>query len=521
MKMKVTTIKSLLLVTIISVFLAACSGTNEDNTNSSGENTNGSEETTKTIEGGTVRIAMSTEVDNLDPYQSAATDTSSMMNNVFDGLLDTNEAGELVPAIAKSYKISDDGLAYTFQLNEGVVFHDGSELTAEDVVYSYSKLAGLNGGEPLNSQFAIIESIEAPSDLEVVIKLKEKNSAFLAANIIAIVPSDYEEQSTKPVGAGPFKFEEYTVGQELRLSKNEDYYNKDKIPHVDEIQFKIMPDSESAILAMQAGDIDIIPGISSQGLLQLGDAINTVSGPQNMVQLMALNNNVQPLNDVRVRKAINLAIDKDTIIDTVAEGKGTKLGSNFSPAMDFYYESGLEDVYAPDTDEAKSLLAEAGLEDGFTLELTVPSDYQFHVDTAQVIAEQLGKIGIKVDINLIEFSSWLETVYTNEQYQATIIGFTGKLDPYEILRRYTSDYGKNFVNFSNPDYDALISQALAATDKNKMADIYKEAQRMLTEQAASVFIMDPDRTIAMKKGLEGLKMYPVQKYNLEDLQFTE
>ncbi|RKQ35911.1 ABC transporter substrate-binding protein [Oceanobacillus halophilus] len=508
---------------VIAFVLAACSGSNTSDTGEAVQEGNNPTESANSQPGteNVLRIAMSTEVDNLDPYISAATDTQSMMDNVFDGLLDTDESGKLVPAIAEDYEISEDGLTYTFQLKEGILFHDGSELISEDVVYSYERLSGLNGEEPLSSQFAGIENIEAPSDYEVVITLKENNSAFLAANIRPILPAGYEEQSTSPIGAGPFKFEEYQAGQQLTLVKNEDYYMQDKVPPFDKVQFIVMPDPESAVLAMQAGEIDVIPGVTPQGMMQLGESVNTVSGPQNMVQLMALNNEVEPLDDVNVRKAINLAIDKDMIIETVADGMGTKLGSNFSPAMDFYYEAGLEDYYQPNIEEAKALLADAGYADGFDLELTVPSDYQFHVDTAQVVVEQLSQIGINVEIKLIEFSSWLETVYQDAQYESTIVSFTGKLDPYEVLVRYISDYQSNFVNYNNPEYDALIEQAVASTDENEMADLYKQAQRLLTEDAASVYIMDPDRTYALRSGLEGWKMYPIQKFNLEDIRVTE
>ncbi|MEG0641711.1 MAG: ABC transporter substrate-binding protein, partial [Clostridium sp.] len=133
------------------------------------------------------------------------------------------------------------------------------------------------------------------------------------------------------------------------------------------------------ILAMQAGEIDVLPGITEQGLMQLGDSVEVVSGPQNMVQLMALNNSFGPLSDIRVRQAINYAIDKDSIIDTVAEGKATKLGSNFSPAMDFYFEEGLENFYETNIEKAKQLMAEAGFADGFDLQLTVPSDFILRV----------------------------------------------------------------------------------------------------------------------------------------------
>lgn len=524
--MKTKWMKPLSVFAVSTMLLAGCasnSSTESNNGNStSGTNTTNTQETEETAKsGGVVRIAVATEVDNLDPYQSAATDTSSMMDNVFDGLLDTDETGELIPNLAKSYAISEDNLTYTFSLQEGVKFHDGSDFTAEDVVYSYSKLAGLETGEPMSSKFAVVEAVEAKSDYEVTVTLKEVDSSFLARNIVAIVPSDYEEQSTKPIGAGPFKFKEYKAGQELVLVKNEDYYLEGKVPKVDEVQFKMMPDAQSSILAMQAGEIDVLPGVSEQGLQQLGDSVEVVSGPQNMVQLMALNNSFGPLQDVRVRQAINYAVDKDVIINTVAEGKATKLGSNFSPAMDFYFEKGLEDYYSPNIEKAKELLAEAGYADGFDLQLTVPSDYQFHVDTAQMLANQLKEININVEIEPIEFSTWLERVYTNAEYESTVISFTGKLDPFEVVGRFVSTYPKNFMKFNDSTFDEVIAKAIKETDENAKAELYKEAQRILTEQAASVFIMDPNRSIAMANGLTGFKMYPVQKFNLEDLEFTK
>ncbi|WP_313894601.1 ABC transporter substrate-binding protein [Psychrobacillus sp.] len=519
--MKATWAKGLSYLTLTSILLAGCASNSTKTESESIGTSSGSSIEQSAKSGGVVRFAMATEVDSLDPYQSAATDTSSMMDNVFDGLFDTNEKGELIPNLADSYEISEDGLTYMFQLKEGVKFHDGSDFSAEDVVYSYSKLAGLKTGEPMNSKFAGISSIEVVSDYEVVVSLKEIDSSFIARNIVAIVPSDYEQQSKQPIGAGPFKFKEYKAGQQLVLVKNADYYLEGKTPKVDEVQFKIMPDAQSSILAMQAGEIDVLPGITEQGLMQLGDSVEVVSGPQNMVQLMALNNSFGPLSDIRVRQAINYAIDKDSIIDTVAEGKATKLGSNFSPAMDFYFEEGLENFYETNIEKAKQLMAEAGFADGFDLQLTVPSDYQFHVDTAQMLASQLQQININVKIEPIEFSTWLERVYTNAEYESTVISFTGKLDPFEVVGRFVSDYPKNFVKFDNEKFDSVLDSAVKEKDEKEKANLYKEAQRILTEEAGSVFIMDPDRSIAMANGLTGFKMFPVQKYNLEDLEFTE
>ena len=511
-------------VTLLAVIITGCGGNAQPApTGNQPENTGAATETEqpKIKEGGTVRVSIATEPDNLDPYLSAATDTSSMMDNVFDGLFEAGENGELVPAIAESYEVSEDGLTYTFKLKQDVVFHDGSALTSEDVHYSYAKLAGLDGQEPLSSKFSGVDKVEMPDEHTVIIKLKGQDAAFLAANIAAIVPKDYDKQSEKPIGAGPFKFVEYQPGQQLVLEKNADFYDKERAPKLDRVEFKIMPDANSSVLALQAGDIDMVPGVSAQGALQLGEGYTIVSGPQNMVQLMALNNSVKPLDDVRVRQAINFAVDKEVIIQTVSDGNGTPLGSNMSPAMKMYYQEGLENRYALNVEQAKALLKEAGYEDGFDLTITVPSNYQFHVDTAQVISEQLKQVGIRATLKQIEWSSWLEDVYNNAKYEATIIGLTGKLDPHEVLGRYESSYAKNFYKFSNSEFDALIEKARTELDETARADLYKQAQEILTEQAVAVFIMDPSRTVAMKHNLQGFKMYPVQKYDFAAMYFTE
>ena len=167
------------------------------------------------------------------------------------------------------------------------------------------------------------------------------------------------------------------------------------------------------------------------------------------------------------------------------------------------------------------MLFRSGYENGFDLTLTVPSNYQFHVDTAQVIADQLKNVGIKVTIKQVEWSSWLEDVYNNAKYEATIVGLTGKLDPHEVLGRYETNYAKNFFKFSNSDFDKLVNQGKTEIDEVKRVDLYKQAQTVLTEQAVAVYIMDPSRTVAMKGNLQGFKMYPVQKYNFAEMYYTE
>ncbi|NGP46667.1 ABC transporter substrate-binding protein [Bacillaceae bacterium SIJ1] len=514
------------LALLFVIVLSACNSAPEESTNSSNTsgNTNesaNSKSAEESAEDAVVRIAMSSELDSLDPHQSSGTDTGSMMNNVFDGLLDTNEAGELVPNIAKEYEVSEDNLTYTFKLVENAIFHNGEPVTAKDVVYSYSKLAGLDTGEPLSDKWAMVEKVEALGDYEVAITLDKIDSGFLARTISPIIPEGYTDQATHPIGAGPFKFVEYKIGQELVLERFDEYYMEDKVPEVKEARFVILPDEETAILAMQSGEIDIIPAISEQGVMQLGDKITTISGPQNMSVILGLNHQVEPLNDVKVRQAINMAIDKQQIIDTVFQGNATRIDSNFSPAMPVYYEDSVEGYYDLDIAGAKELLAEAGYPEGFDLTLTAPSHRAMYTDTAQMIAEQLKQINVNVIIEPIEWSTWLDRVYTQFDHESTLIGFTGKIDPYDILIRFVDGYSRNFIHYNNPAYNQAIENATLEVDETKRADYYKEAQRILTEDAASVFLLDPDRVTAMRKGLSGLKLYPMQKFNLEDLTIDE
>jgi peptide/nickel transport system substrate-binding protein len=528
MKRKLTL---LLLSVVFALILAACGSDSEENeeeaeVSAEPETETASEETeAETEEAGdedaVIRIAMVSEIDSLDPYQSSATDTEIMMANVFDGLFDTDENGELIPNLAEDYSISDDNLTYTFKLVENATFHNGEPFTAEDVVYSYSKLAGLETGEPMSDKWAVVEHVEAISDYEVEVTLEHVDSGFLARTMNAIVPAGYEDQETHPIGAGPFKFVERSVAQELVLERNEDYYMEDSVPEVKEVRFLLMPDPQTSTLAMQSGEIDIIPGINPQGLAQLGDSVETISAPSNMPVIFGLNHAVEPFDNIDVRKAMNMAVDKDEIIDTVFQGRATKLDSNFSPAMAFYYEESVEDYYEVDLDAAKDLLADAGYPDGFDFTLTVPSHATMYTDTAQILADQLSAIGVNVTIDSVEWSTWLEQVYTDFDHEATIIGLTGKVDPYDVLIRFVDGYSRNFINFNNEAYNEAIDHATQEVDDDARAEYYKEAQRILTEEAASVFLMDPDSTTVLREGLSGLKRYPIGKMNLEDITITE
>lgn len=473
------------------------------------------DETDKTI----VRINMESEPDNLDPWLSAASDTEAVFHNVFEGLVLFDETGALIPGLAKSWDISDDGLTYTFHLRDDVTFHNGKAFSAEDVVYTYEALSGLGGEEPLSSKFTNVTAINAIDDYTVELTLGEADAAFLQYTRVAVLPKGYEDQSSAPVGTGPFVFEKYVPGQMVVLEKNENYYDESRMAKIDEAQIYIMGDDSAVLTALQSGQLDAgIVYAGSADYLSGDFTIN--SSPQNMVQLFALNNSVEPFDDVRVRQAFEYAINKDQIIDGVFAGYATELYSNFSPVMSYFYNDELSDVYTYDVEKAKELMAEAGYEDGFDITITVPSNYQKHVDTAQVIAQQLKEINVNATIEPVEWGQWLEQVYTNAEYETTIVGLTGKLDPNDILGRYVSDYGKNFMKYSNPDYDKLIEEAKTASDEERV-ELFKECQKVLTEDAAAVWICDPNAIAVTRSDLKGYTFYPVSFIDLSKLYYEE
>ncbi len=498
-----------LLILAVAVSLVGCAS-------DSGENSSGVPAEPKVV-----RINTTADPDSLDPWQSAASDTEAIFHNVFEGLCLYDSAGNIIPGLAESWEISEDGKTYTFHLRKDVTFHNGKKFTSADVLYSYNQLTGLSGGEPLTKKFSMIESIEAPDEATFVAHLSAPSAAFLSLTVMAVLPEGYEEQAVTPVGTGPFRFVEYTPSQRIVLEKNEDYYDKGegdapgRMAQVDRVEVYIMDDSAAVVSALRSGQLDIAAILDAEDAKVLEGEFDIYNSPQNMVQSLFLNHEVAPFDDARVRKAVSYAVNRQEIVDGVFGGYATALPSNFSPVMAAYYNSDLEGTYEYNVEQAKALLKEAGLENGFFMTITVPANYQKHIDTAQ----QLSAVGIDAKIELIEWASWLEDVYKNANYQSTIVGLSGKLDPDSVLGRYESTYASNFFHFANEEYDELITAARVELDQEKRAEEYKRCQEILTEEAAAVYLTDPNLIVACRKDLKGFTFYPVTFYDFSTLRY--
>ena len=456
-----------------------------------------------------INIGIAQDFDSLDPDYMTAAGTKEILFNVFEGLVKPNAAGEIVPAVASSVEKTDDGLNYVFTLREGVRFHNGDPVEMEDLVYSVERRWK---GEDTAAQLgalAVIDSLETEGNTFTV-HLTEPSNEFLAAIMNAyILPADYSEQETAPVGTGPFRFVSRSVQDSLVLERFPDYWGTPA--KIDKVTFKILESAEGLVLGLQSGALDLVAHLSSDQTVQLNQAdFGIAEGSMNLVQALYLNNAEKPFDDIRVRQALCYAVDKQAVIDLAFDGYGIPLGTSMFPSFRKYYDDSLTDYYTLDLEKARTLLAEAGYPDGFDMTITVPSNYTPHVNTATVLVELLREIGVNATVQPVDWGTWLEEVYGNRKFQSTITGLTSdNMTARKLLERFGSEVGNNFTNYSNSEYDEILARAVSATDDAEQTELYRELERNLTENAANVYLQDMADLVAVRNGLKGLTFYPI------------
>lgn len=502
-------IKRVLSILIIGIFVVGLTACDKHNTTPTAVPDNGPKK------GGTVSVGITSDIDGLDPHKITSAGTREIQFNVYEGLVKVDVSGNLNPAVAEKYEISSDAKEYTFTLREGVKFSNGKAVTGADVVYSLKRLAGtLENQDPEVAKVAAMSVIDTVTASEkdgktiITIKLSQPNTELLCYLTGAIVPENYQTSDGPAPGVGPFKYESYTPLQEYVIVRNENYYNPE-IPYLDKVVFKIMTDSDAAFMQVLAGAIDIYPYLTADQAMRLPAGYRSEVGGMALVQALFVNADVKPFNDIRVRQALNYAIDRQYIIDMVGGGKGTPVCSGIFPGFAKYYDASLQTAYTKNIEKAKELLKEAGYPDGFSFTISVPSNYKFHIDTAQVVAEQLKEIGVTARVESIEWASWYSDVYKGEKYEGTIIGLDSNLAPGDILRFYPSTSSKNFMNYNNPEFDRIYNLAAAEADDAQKTAYYKQLQKMLADDAAAVFIQNPALMVAVKDTLAGYTFYPL------------
>ena len=432
-----------------------------------------------------ITVGMQLEPPHLDPTSAAAGAIDQVTYaNIFEGLTRFASDGSIVPGLAESWEISDDGLVYTFRLREGVKFHDGTTMDAEDVKFSLDRARGEDSQNAQKALFSAISEVNVIDPLTVEIRLSQPNGNLLFnlawGDAVIVAPESIGDIKTNPVGTGPFRFSNWVQGDRIEIVKNPDYWGTPA--RLDRATFKFISDPTAAFAAVMAEDVDVFTGFPAPENLAQFEAdprFQVLVGSTEGETILSTNNKMPPLDDVRVRKAIAHAIDRQAIIDGAMFGYGTPIGTHFAPHNPAYVD--LTGLSQYDPELSKKLLTEAGYPDGFTTTLKLPPP-SYARRGGEIIAAQLAAVGIKVEITNLEWAQWLEQVFRGKDYGLTIVSHT---EPFDIGIYARPDY---YFQYDNPAFQGLMEELNATTEPTKRAAILGAAQAMIAKDYVNGYL---------------------------------
>jgi ABC-type dipeptide/oligopeptide/nickel transport system permease component/ABC-type transport system substrate-binding protein len=450
---------------------------------------------------GQLVLGVPLEPPTLDPTSGAAAAVDSVVyGNLFEGLVRITQSGDIAPALAQSWEVSADGLIYTFRLRRDVRFHDGTAFDAEDVKFSLDRALAPDSTNAQKALLSAIDRVDVIDPYTVRLTLNRPSSSLLYflgwGDAVIVAAGSAADNASNPVGTGPFRFADWRRGVSIRLDRNADYWGTPAVPA--SVVFRIIGDPAAAYAAVSAGDIDAYPNYPAPENIAEFDAnpgLNVVIGATAGKVIMALNNDRPPFDDVRVRRALSHAIDRQAIIDGALFGFGEPIGSHYSRQGRAYTD--LSDRYPHDPARARALLAEAGFADGFSATLRLPPR-PYARRSGEVIAAQLAEVGIRLDIENLEWAQWLDQVFSRREFDLTIIEHIEPMD-FGIYAR--EDY---YFGYRDDEFDALVAGYEAATDDPTTDEFLRRIQRKLADDAVNVFLVQSAQLGVWKAGLNGL-----------------
>ncbi|THH35383.1 ABC transporter substrate-binding protein [Aliishimia ponticola] len=446
-------------------------------------------------------IAMQLEPPHLDPTSAAAQAIDSVVyTNIFEGLTRFMGDGSVVPGLAESWEISDDGTVYTFKLRDGVTFHDGTTMDAEDVKFSLDRALAEDSTNAQKGLFAGITSVEVVDPLTVKVTLDGPNGNFLFnmawGDAVIVAPESIENIKQNPVGTGAYAFSEWVQGDKITLTRNSDYWGE--APALASATFKFINDPTAAFASVMAEDVDVFTGFPAPENLPQFEAdprFQVLVGSTEGETILSTNNKQPPFDNLKVRQAVAHAIDRQAIIDGAMFGLGTPIGTHFAPHNPAYVDLTAQSAYDPE--KAKALLAEAGFADGFetTLHLPPPS---YARRGGEIIAAQLAQVGIKAEIINVEWAQWLETVFRGKNFGLTIVSHT---EPMDIGIYANPDY---YFQYDNPEFQALLDKLNKTTDPDMRTQLMGDAQKIIADDAVNGYLFQLAAITVAKAGVQGL-----------------
>ena len=447
-----------------------------------------------------ITVALQLEPPHLDPTSAAAGAIDSVLySNVFEGLTRFMADGSVVAGLAESWEISDDGLSYTFKLRDGVTFHDGSAMDAEDVKFSLDRARAEDSTNAQKALYAGITDVSVMDPMTVKLTLAEANGSMLFnlawGDAVIVAAESIENIKQMPIGTGAFKFVNWVQGDKIELARNDAYWGD--APALETATFKFISDPTAAFAAVMAQDVDVFAGFPAPENLPQFEAdprFQVLVGSSEGETILSTNNKMPPFDNVKVRQAVAHAIDRQAIIDGAMFGYGTPIGTHFAPHNPDYVDLTADSAHDPA--KAKALLAEAGMADGFetTLHLPPPS---YARRGGEIIAAQLAEVGIKAEIINVEWAQWLGGTFKGN-FDLTVINH---VEPLDYMAYANHNYYWGYDSKAFRDLAAKHSATTGAKDRTKL---FGDMQRMIANDSVNVFLFNATNTAVYKKGLKGL-----------------
>ncbi|QRG66693.1 ABC transporter substrate-binding protein [Brevibacillus choshinensis] len=476
--------------------------------------------------GGILKLARAQDLSNLDPIVPGDNMTIWTLLLMYDQLVRVSADGNgIEPALATDWKISDDKKTYTFNLRKDVKFHDGSIMTPADVKFSLDRARG--EGSNWSWIYTGIESVEVSGENQVTIKTKTpyapllSSLALFSSSIVsekAVKEKGKEFLSDKENGTGPFRLANWQRGQRVELEKNPDYWQAGK-PYLDGVELVQVPEDTTRLFQLRAGDIDIASNVPFNTMEELkADPALTVMTPQvSRVDVININHTHEPFNDVKIRQAINYAVDKEMMIKTVLMGNGEP-ATSYLPKMKFFNDQ-LEG-YKYNLEKAKQLMAESSKPQGFKTKLLISSGDETDRQIAVIVKDQLAALGIEVEIQMMEPGAAYEAVNTMNYDLATTYFSTDIIDPDELTSFEVVSTGGTdayHTGYKNPKVDELADKARAELDEEKRKEMYMEIQKLVSEDATFLFLYYKPASYAVQNYVKGFNVLSTGNYRLEEV----
>lgn len=459
------------------------------------------------------------EPPHLDPTAGAAAAIDEVVYaNVFEGLTRIDANAQVQPGLAESWTISEDGKVYTFKLRAGAKYHDGTDFTADDVKFSLDRARAENSTNAQKKLFAAIDTVEVVDPTTVKVTLKHPEGLFLynmgVGDAVIVASESADGNKEKPIGTGPFKFDSWAKGSSIKLVKSDSYWGEPVF--LDRVEFRVIPDAAAAVPALLSGDVQAFPNApvgDALAQLQAEPRLKVVIGLTEGETLLSVNNKKAPFDKLEVRQAIASAIDRDAIIEAASNGLGKPIGSHMSPANPAYVD--LVGTYPHDLAKAKEYLKAAGLENGFNATIKLPPVPYARLG-GEVIASQLREVGINLEIIPVEWADWLSKVFTEKDFDLTIVSHTEAND-IDIYSR--PGY---YFQYENPEFNKLIEELAVTNDDAKRKEILAAAQKILAHDVPAVFLFELPKVGVWDAKVEGLwENSPIQANDLTKVKWVD